>query len=202
MTFLSRLGAKSPSPPNDDTPAAPTGVVTTRRLRLTDGVLAVIHIENTLHYSARPVLSSAPPRRRRTEAPGAGRTRQRRPRHLRPTLRHSFLTAILAAPITPMIPVMSATELSAVSLKLAGLIAEFERHTAELGATPEITFARDEVSDSRLRVLKELLDYRPAGLGELATKLKVLKSFVSEDEDLVSVDVILDDIHALIGEDE
>jgi hypothetical protein len=117
-------------------------------------------------------------------------------------LRDSFRTAILAATIAPVIPAMSATEPSAISLKLAELIAEFERRTADLDGTPESTLAWYEVSNARLRTLDDLLDYRPASLGELAAKLEALKPFVREDEDLVSLDVLIDDIRALIGEDE
>ena len=54
----------------------------------------------------------------------------------------------------------------------------------------------DRVADARMGTLDNLMDYRPAGLGEL----EVLKGFVPEDQELVSLDVILDDIRALIGE--
>jgi hypothetical protein len=109
-------------------------------------------------------------------------------------------TANLAASIAPAIPATSTAETSAISPKLASLIAEFERSTAELDGTPEITLVWDQVSNSRLRALNELLDYRPASLGELADKLEALKPFIREDEDLVSVDVLIDDVRALIGE--
>jgi hypothetical protein len=152
----------------------------------------VIHIENTFHYAARPALSSAPPRRRRTEAQGTRRPDRRS--------RGSLPTAPPSASILPVTPAMPA--FPAVSPKLAELIAEFERRTAELDATPEETLAWDRVADARMRALDDLLDHRPANLGEVAAKLEALKPFVPEDQDLVSVDTIIDDIRALAGEDD
>jgi hypothetical protein len=45
-------------------------------------------------------------------------------------------------------------------------------------------------------VPNELLAYGPASLGEL----EALKPFIQEDEDSVSVDVLIDDARTLIGE--
>ena len=154
----------------------------------------MIDIENTFHYAARPALSSAPPRHRRTEAQGTRRPDRRS--------RGSLPTAPPSASILPVSPAMSATKPSAVSPRLAELIAEFEHRTADLDGTPEDTLAWDRVADARMRALDDLLDHRPANLGEVAVKLEALRPFIPEDEGLVSVDTIIDDIRALAGEDE
>ena len=165
----------------------------------------MINIENAFHYAACPGLSSAPPRHRRTEDRGTGQPG--RPRRIRsagcPTIRRGFLPAALpSASILPVSPAMSATKPSAVSPRLAELIAEFEHRTADLDGTPEDTLAWDRVADARMRALDDLLDHRPANLGEVAVKLEALRPFIPEDEGLVSVDTIIDDIRALAGEDE
>jgi len=117
--------------------------------------------------------------------------------------RRSFLrTSILAASIIPGIPAMAHSAPAAISPKLADLISEFEHRTAELDALPEGDPTWDRVAAVRMRAVDALLDYRPTTLGEVAAKIDALRPFISEDVDLVSLDVLADDVRALIGEGE
>jgi hypothetical protein len=115
--------------------------------------------------------------------------------------RRSFLrTSILAASI-PVIPAM-AHAAPAVSPELTTLIDAYEQRTAELDALPEGDATLDRVAAVRMRAVDALLDYRPGNLSELAAKIDALKPFMAEDVDLVSLDVIADDVRALIEEDK
>jgi hypothetical protein len=115
--------------------------------------------------------------------------------------RRSFLrTSILSASLLSVPPAMAnAASSDAVSPTLAALIAAYERHTAELAGVEEGSRAWDKASDARLRALDSLLDYKPANIAELAAKADALKPFMTEDVDLVSLDVVLDDIKTLAG---
>src|SRR5690349_19285743 len=115
--------------------------------------------------------------------------------------RRSILAALLTASLLSVTPAMSATP-DAVSPELTTLIAAYEQRTAELDALPEGDPTWDRVAAVRMRAVDALLDYRPTTLGEVAAKIDALRPFISEDVDLVSLDVLADDVRALIGEGE
>jgi hypothetical protein len=112
--------------------------------------------------------------------------------------RRSFLrTSILSASLMPVIPAMPTAAPATVSPKLAALIAEYLRLTAELDTTELTDIALDQLADTRMRAVDALLDYRPMNLGELRAKLEAMVSFVAEDVELVSLQVLIDDIRSL-----
>jgi hypothetical protein len=108
--------------------------------------------------------------------------------------RRAFICSVATSSVAPATSFVGAS-----SSRMPALIAAFQRLTRELDAIDywNDPFGWDDVAQRRCRALEELLNEKPATVGEFSDKFEALIPFSAEDTELTALRILAADIAAL-----